>query len=58
MLQLGIKIEVKVIDDGFLEERAIMARFSVLLKGIFDLRSNLSRSDLPINLRENCVAPL
>ena len=58
MLQLGIKIEVKVIDDGFLEERAIMARFSVLLKGNFDLRSNLSRSDLPINFRENCVAPL
>ena len=58
MLQLGIKIEVKVKDDGFLEERAVMARFSVLLKGNFDLRCSLSRSDLPINFKENCVAPL
>ena len=58
MLQLGIKIEVKVIGDGFLEERAVMARFSVLLKGNFDLRCSLSRSDLPINFKENCVAPL
>ena len=58
MLQLGIKIEVKVIGDGFLEERAVMAWFSVLLKGDFDLRYSLSRSDLPINFKENCVAPL
>ena len=58
MLQLGIKSKVKVIGDGFLKERAVMAMLLMLLKGNFDLRSNLSRSDLPINFKENCVAPL
>ena len=53
MLQLGIKIRVKVLGDGFLEEMAVMARLLMLLKGNFDLRSNLSRSDLPMNFKEN-----
>ena len=58
ILQLGIKIQVKVIGDGFLEERAVMAVSLMHLKGNFDLNCRLSRSDLPINFRENCVAPL
>ena len=58
MIQLGIKIEVKVIGDGFVKERAVMARFFSALKGDFNLRYSLSRSDLPINFKENCVAPL
>ena len=58
ILQLGIKIRVKVLGDGFLKETAVMARLLMLLKGKFNLRSNLSRSDLPMNFKENCVAPL
>ena len=37
MLHLGLKITVKVLSNGYLEETAVMARFSVLLKGNFDL---------------------
>ena len=58
ILQLGIKTQVKVIGYGFLEERAVLAMFSVVLKGNFDLNCGLLRSDLPINFRENCVTPL
>ena len=58
ILQLGIKIQVKVTGNRFLKERAVLAMFSVVLKGNFNLNCGLSRSDLPINFRENCVAPL
>ena len=58
ILQLGIKIQVKVTGNRFLEGRAVLTMFSVVLKGNFDLNCGLSRSDLPINFKGNCVAPL
>ena len=53
MLHLGFKITVKVLGYGYLEETSVMARFSVLLKGNFDLCSRLLRSGLPMNFKEN-----
>ena len=53
MLHLGLKITVKVMSNGFFKETAVMARFSVLLKGNFNLSSRSLRSALPMNFREN-----
>ena len=37
MLHLGFKITIKVLGNGYLEETAVVAGFSVLLKGNFEL---------------------
>ena len=39
MLHLDFKIKVKVLGNEYLEEKTVLARFSVFLKGNFKLRS-------------------